>query len=75
MKPYYWEIDNLEKNPYSIKLDYGLRDGNVIDIDIDTIKESERGLKCNCICPACNTLFRQSLDMNRAAGTYLMSRY
>lgn len=32
----------------SIKLPFGLRDGRVV-----TIREVERGLACNCICPAC----------------------
>lgn len=36
---------------YSVKLQYGLRDGKIIIID--EISESEKGLKCQCKCPGC----------------------
>ena len=36
-----------------IKLQYALRDGKIIHIN--DLSEEEKGLKCNCVCPACKT--------------------
>jgi competence CoiA-like predicted nuclease len=38
---------------YNSKTRYGIRDDRIIDIN--DISPSERGLKCNCLCPACKS--------------------
>lgn len=40
-----------KKKSLSIKLQYGLRDNKIISIW--DLKEEDRGLKCNCVCPGC----------------------
>lgn len=36
-----------------IKLGYGLRDGQIINVN--ALSNDEKGLKCNCLCPNCKT--------------------
>lgn len=45
-------LNGFDAEESNIKLEFGLRDGKIIDID--DILENERGLKCKCICPLCN---------------------
>ncbi len=40
-----------DASAYDIKLKYGLRNGDLIDIS--EITKEQKGLKCNCTCPGC----------------------
>ena len=47
----------------NVKLAYGVRDGHVVHIS--EIKQTEKGEKCNCICPACNSILAAKLGNDR----------
>lgn len=47
----------------SIKLQHGLRDGKIIHIS--ELSESERGLKCLCICPSCKIQLQARLGKGK----------
>ncbi len=44
-------MDTKENKTVTIKINYGLRNGQIISIS--DITSEERGLKCNCVCPGC----------------------
>lgn len=47
----------------SIKLQYGLKDGKIIHIS--ELSESDRGLACLCICPACEVKLQARLGKGK----------
>lgn len=47
----------------SLKLPYGLKNGKIVHIS--EISESQRGLKCGCVCPVCNEPLQARIGSKR----------
>ena len=53
----------MDTQTTDIQLQFDVRDGKVVSIA--DITDSERGLKCNCVCPFCETRLEAKMGKTR----------